>query len=196
MAQEAGRPGTRRPHQGRYGGWVGLPASGPFPGTELRPVWTDGSGGGSGLAQASSGSGCCPAGHCGTPADHASDQAQQQAGNHSNLRLGNGWDRAGWGLGGHVADNVGIWNDVAFPEPEQLHRGLGTLGLLDPQVAKPAVVLILDGGRSWLRGDGGGAGRGGKRDAYCQQSQQSKWSNHDVPSDTVAVGWVRRATHP
>ena len=66
-------------------------------------------------------------------------------------RPGNGqgrevWNRAGGGRGDHVADDVGIGNEVALPGPERLHRGpgllgLGLLGLLAP--LKVALQLRL-----------------------------------------------------
>ena len=36
---------------------------------------------------------------------------------------------------------------------------------IGPQVPQQAVVLILDGGRGWLRGDHAGGGRGGQGNA-------------------------------
>src|SRR5215218_6994048 len=77
----------------RWVGWVGLPASGPFPEVEPTTVWTKGSGGGSRLARASPGGGG-PGGQGGDPADHTADQPQQQTGHHPNPGSGSGRDQA------------------------------------------------------------------------------------------------------
>jgi hypothetical protein len=69
--------------------------------------------------------------------------------------------------------------EIALHEADQLHRGLGPLGLSGLQVAQQPVVLILYGG--WDRcGSGDGGGRADQREAQRQHGERPVRPSHGV----------------
>jgi hypothetical protein len=152
-------------------------------------VWTDGLSNRSRPTQAPAG-GCRPTGHGRSTTNQPPDQANQQGGEHVHatarrgrasrcVRPGGRWTAGGTGR-----------DEAAFHRPGPLDRGLLPGGLFGPQVPQQAVVLILDGGRGWLRGDHAGGGRGGQGKAQRQHDQRPVPPTHDVPPDAAAAkGW-------